>query len=159
VDTANWVFTSPNFNPNRHSLKGDQLMKKQTGENATRALKLFRDVTTKLVKVAGTEPALERVGDGLLKALNAAVAIAISETEKDLGRMSASGLRRLESRLVTFHAIEDLEAAIQLGDGDSKKEIIDAIKGVIKKLKHLLPIPPKWKTIIDLILTIINTLL
>jgi hypothetical protein len=137
-------------------------MKKRTGDNTSRSIKLLQQAAATLVKVAGKEPTLRGVGDGVLQALSAAMPIAIRETERALSRMSARGLSQLESRLETFRVVEDLEAAIQLGEQAGRagiKEIIDIIKGVIKKAKHFLPIPPPWILIIDEILELINKIM
>jgi hypothetical protein len=87
------------------------------------------------------------VGDGVLQALASAMPLAVKETERALGKMSTRGLSQLEGHLATFRVVEDLEAAIQLGEEATTagiKEIIDIIKGIIKKAKHFLPIPPAW---------------
>src|SRR5262245_54207546 len=121
---------------------------KKIGENTTKSLQLFQDAAARLVKVGNTEPALKGVGSGILDSLASAVAIAIKETQEEIGKTGARRLQQLESKLTEFRAVEDLETAVRW-QGDSKEETIDVIKGVLKKLKHLLPIPKEWVLIID----------
>lgn len=135
---------------------------KRIGRDTSRSLELLQKAAATLTKVARRERSLRGVGDGVLKALDAAVPIAVRDTRNTLSKMSERKLSQLESRLKTFRAVEDLEAAIQLGEkaaGPGIKEIIDIIKGIIKKVKHLLPIPPAWVLIIDEILELINKIM
>lgn len=132
------------------------------GPNTSKSLTLLPRATQTLVKAAGQEPLLRGVGDAVLQALSTAMPLALRATEATLERMPAPDLDRLEERVTAFHVGEDLEAAIQLGEnaaGPGLHEIIDIIKGIIKKVKHFLPIPAPWVLIIDEILELINKLL
>lgn len=126
--------------------------------NATKVLASFERASARVTEVAQANGGLGPGGAGLLAALAETVRAAVADTEKHLASMDSREAARLDELLATFHVQENLDHAIRLS-GISWKMIIEILKQAIGAAKHLLPVPKKWKDIIDSILVLIDLLL